>query len=105
MQIAQKIRLKPTKTQIEKFLHFSGTARFTYNECLAYKISQYKQGNKISNQDCIKHIQRLKLTNDYTWIKETPEAITKQAIRDLDKAYKNFFKRGNKGFPKFKKKA
>lgn len=42
MQVAQKIRLKPTKSQIEKFLQFSGTARFTYNECLAYKISQYK---------------------------------------------------------------
>ena len=104
MQVAQKIRLKPTKPQIEKFLQFSGTARFTYNECLAYKISQYKQGNQTGIQDCIKHIQGLKEIEDYAWIKETPEAITKQAIRDLDKAYKNFFKRGNKGFPKFKKK-
>lgn len=104
MQVARKIRLKPTKPQTEKFLQFSGTARFTYNECLAYKISQYKQGNQINIQGCIKHIQGLKSINDYAWIKETPEAVTKQAIRDLDRAYKNFFKRGNKGFPKFKKK-
>ena len=104
MQVAQKIRLKPTKSQIEKFLQFSGTARFTYNECLAYKISQYKKGSQTTVQDCIKHIQELKATEEYSWIKETPEAITRQAIRDLDKAYKNFFKRGNKGFPKFKRK-
>lgn len=104
MQVAQKIRLRPTKAQIEKFLQFSGTARFTYNECLAYRISQYEQGNQTNIQDCIKHIQELKATEDYTWIKETPEAVTKQSIKDLDKAYKNFFKRGNKGFPKFKKK-
>lgn len=104
MQVAQKIRLKPTKSQIEKLLQFSGTARFTYNECLAYKISQYKQGYQTNIQDCIKHIQELKATEEYSWIKETPEAITKQAIRDLDNAYKNFFKRGNKGFPKFKRK-
>lgn len=104
MQVAQKIRLRPTKAQIEKFLQFSDTARFTYNECLAYRISQYEQGNQINIQDCIKHIQELKATEEYAWIKETPEAVTKQSIRDLDKAYKNFFKRGNKGFPKFKKK-
>lgn len=104
MQVAQKIRLRPTKAQIEKFLQFSGTARFTYNECLAYRISQYEQGNQTNIQDCIKHIQELKATEEYAWIKETPEAVTKQSIKDLDKAYKNFFKRGNKGFPKFKKK-
>lgn len=105
MLIAHTIRLKPTKSQIEKFLQYSSTARFAYNECLAYKISQYKLGNKTNIQDCIKHIQELKATDKYAWIKETPESITKQAIKDLDKAYKNFFKQGNKGFPKFKKKS
>lgn len=104
MQISRKIRLKPTKAQIEKFIQFSGTARFAYNECLAYKISQYKLGKQINVQGCIKHIQELKAKDDFAWMQETPEAITKQAIKDLDKAYKFFFKRGNKGFPKFKKK-
>ena len=51
MKVAQKIRLKPTKSQIEKFLQFSGTSRFTYNECLAYKISQYKQGSQTTLLD------------------------------------------------------
>lgn len=105
MQIAKRIRLKPTKEQEEQFFKFSGTARFIYNECLAYRISRYKV-NKLNTsvQDCIKHIQKLKATEEYAWIKETPESITRQAIRDLDVAYKNFFKQGNKGFPKFKKK-
>ena len=105
MQIAKRIRLKPTKEQEEQFFKFSGTARFTYNECLAYKVSRYKADkSNTSVQDCIKHIQELKATEEYAWIKETPEAITKKSIQDLDIAYKNFFKRGNKGFPKFKKK-
>ena len=42
MQIAKRIRLKPIIEQEEQFFKFSGTARFTYNECLAYKVSRYK---------------------------------------------------------------
>ena len=50
-------------------------------------------------------MQNLKYNNeDYYWLQGIPEAITKQAIKDLDKAYKAFFKRDNKGFPKFKSK-
>jgi putative transposase len=105
MLLAKRIILKPTKPQTEQFFKFSGTARFAYNECLAYKISLYKNNNKKTNtKDCVKHLQELKATEEFSWIKETPEAVTKQAVKDLDKAYKNFFSRGNKGFPKFKKK-
>jgi putative transposase len=105
MLLAKRIILKPTKPQAEQFFKFSGTARFAYNECLAYKISLYKDNNQNANiKDCIKHLQDLKATEEFSWIKETPEAVTKQAVNDLDKAYKNFFSRGNKGFPKFKKK-
>ena len=69
MQIAKRIRLKPTKEQEEQFFKFSGTARFTYNECLAYKVSRYKADkSNTSVQDCIKHIQELKATEEYAWI-------------------------------------
>ena len=103
---SEKIRLFPTKEQEYLFWKFSDIARFTYNECLGYKISEYKENNyNCKLQDLIDHIKDLKYTEDYKWIREAPEAVTKQAIKNLMKAYDNFFRSGNKGFPKFKKKS
>lgn len=105
MYVGDKIRLYPTKEQEDLFFKFSGVSRFTYNECLSYKIQVYKeQGYSCKVQDLIKHIQDLKYSGDYDWLLEVPESVTKQAIKDLDVAYKNFFRNGNKGFPKFKSK-
>lgn len=103
---SEKIRLHPTIEQEQLFLKFSNVARFTYNECLAYKIQIYQEhGYSCKVQDLIEHIQDLKYSDDYDWLLEVPESVTKQSIKDLDKAYKQFFQRGNKGFPKFKKKS
>lgn len=105
MYLTHKQRLYPTEYQEQKFIQFAGTARWTYNECLSYKIKCYKEDNYIcKTQDMIKHIQELKYSDEYKWIQETPEAVARQAIRDLYSAYENFFRRGNKGFPKFKSK-
>lgn len=103
--VGGKLRLKPTKEQEYLFFKFCNCARFVYNECLSYKVREYRDnGKSTSIQDCIWYIQDLKITDKYAWIQETPEAVSKQAIKDLDKAYKSFFRRGNKGFPKYKKK-
>lgn len=105
MYITHRQRLYPTDAQDKYFRQFAGTARWAYNEGLAYKIDVYQsKGYSCSIQDLIDHIKELKYTESYYWIQSVPEAITKQAIKDLDTAYKNFFKRGNTGFPKFKSK-
>lgn len=104
MLVGEKIRLYPTKEQEQLFWKFAGVARFTYNTALAYKIDKYRsEGYSCKVQDLIEYVQQLKYSGDYDWLKEVPEAITKQAIKDLDEAYKRFFQQGNKGFPKFKK--
>ena len=54
-------------------------------------------------QECIEYVQDLKYNQGYGWLLKIPEAITKQAIKDLDKSYKKFFK-GQGGYPKFKSK-
>lgn len=105
MKIANKIRIYPTKEQEEQFRRFCGTARWCWNESLAYRKERYeKQGLSTTIQQGIEHIQELKHCHEeYAWVKETPEAVTKQAIKDLDKAFRSFFQNGW-GFPKFKKK-
>lgn len=105
MILSDKIRLCPTDEQEKLFRKFCNTARFVYNECLSYKIREYEDNGYSCNvQDLIKHIQDLKYSNEFSWISETPESVSKQAIKDLDKAYKSFFRRGYKGFPKYKSK-
>lgn len=103
MQLSRKIRLYLTKEQEALFVEFANTARFAYNECLAYRKSEYEKDNKVGQKECIKHLQDLKYSDAYSWLQKTPEAITKQAVKDLDKAYRKFFKE-HKGFPKFHRK-
>lgn len=105
MQLAHKIRLYPNKEQEALLFQFANTSRWAWNESLAYRIARYeKDSSNTTIQQGIEHIQDLKYNNpDYAWVRSVPEAITKQAIKDLDKAYKLFFKSGF-GKPKFKKK-
>ena len=105
MEISKKIALFPDKETTEQFFRFAGTARWAYNECLRFRMDRYENEHLTTSvQQCIEHIQDLKHNNsDYDWVNFVPEAITKQTIKDLDKAYKKFFKE-HKGYPKFKRK-
>jgi putative transposase len=99
---AIKVKLYPNqeqKTYINKLL---GTSRFVYNQCLNYKINQYKENKKsISFGEIGKYLVSLK--TEYEWIKESHSKVLQQSLINMDKAYKNFFKSGS-GFPKFKSK-
>lgn len=85
----------------------SGCKRFVYNHFLAKSIEDYKQIKKSNsyNQNS-KELTALK--KELSWLAEIDSWATQNALRDLDTAYHNFFRRvkqGQKpGFPKFKKK-
>ena len=94
MLIGKKVRLQPNKTQTQDFFRFAGTNRFSWNESLAFYESVYKDNGEYATlSDMMKHLQDLKHNNpDYAWLNTVPEAITKQAIKDLLKAYRKFYK-------------
>lgn len=99
-----KLCLKPTKEQEELFRQFGGTARWVYNQSLDFWNKYYKDYNKSpSLQDLLENIRDLKYSGEYNWLLKVPEAITKQACKDLQVAFKNFFK-GTSRYPNFKKK-
>lgn len=104
MIVGEKIRLYPTKEQEQLFWKFAGAARFAYNTALAYKIDKYKsEGMSCSWIDLYNYMKSLRQSDDFVWLKEIPMLVVAQSVRDLDTAYRRFFQRGNKGFPKFKK--
>ena len=101
----QRLRLAPNKEQ-EKWLRSNaGVARFIYNFSLAMKEDAYKeQGLNLGRREIMRRITDMKHTKEYEWLKSYNSETIKQAVKDMLRVYRNFFVRGNKGFPKFKKK-
>ena len=97
-----RVMLIPNNKQKTKLFQYANTARFAYNWALAMEIENYKNGGKfISDGDLRKEFTQLKKTNEYSWLNEVSNNVTKQEIKDACNAYKRFFK-GYSKFPKFK---
>ena len=104
---AYKYELKPNNKQQTALLKHAGTARFVYNWGLARRITEYKETGKSSSAiDQHKQLNQLKKT-DYPWMYDVSKATPQEALRNLDKAFQNFFRNvkvsKKPGFPKFKK--
>ena len=99
-----KVRLNPNKKQQTKLFQYANTARFAYNWAIAKEQENYKQGNKfISDNDLRKEFTQLKKQDNYLWLNDVSNNVTKQAIKDACNTYKKFFK-GQCKYPKFKSK-
>ena len=97
-----KVRLNPNNKQLTKLFQYAGSARFAYNWAINREEENHKQGNKfLSDMDLRKEFTQLKKLQEYKWLNEISNNVTKQAIKDACSAYKNFFK-GQSKFPKFK---
>ena len=100
---AIKYELNPTNTQREQIKQACGCCRKVYNTMLDRKISAYKDGKKkISTYDLIKELVPLK--EELPYLKDVSSQALQQAVMNMGNAFEQFFKRGNKGYPKFKKK-
>ena len=97
-----KIMLIPNNKQKSKLFQSAGVARFAYNWALGREQENYKNvGTFLSHYDLRKEFTKLKSTEEYKWLNDYSNNITKQAIKDACLAYKRFFK-GESAFPKFK---
>ena len=105
---AFKFRLYPNKKQEEQLAKIFGCTRFVYNYYLAKRIELYKSEQKLMNYNtCSADLTILKKEKE--WLKEVDKFALQNSLKDLDRAYQNFFrevKKGNntQGFPKFKSK-
>lgn len=84
-----------------------GCARYVFNHFLDGKIEQYKvTGKSPTRFEQDKELTALK--QELEWLREPDKCALQNALKHLDAAYQNFFrrvKRGEKpGFPKFKSK-
>lgn len=103
---SHKVELNPNNKQLSLLRQHAGAARFAYNWGLARRIELYEKEKKsIGAVAQHRELVSLKKT-DLVWMYEVSKCAPQEALRDLDKAYKNFFRRIKKGetpgFPKFK---
>ena len=103
-----KFRLYPNQYQKQMIEKTFGCKRFVYNHYLAKSIEDYtRTGKSNSYNQNSKDLTSLK--KELRWLSEVDSWATQNALRDLDAAYQNFFRRFKQrqkpGFPKFKKKS
>lgn len=103
------VRLYPNAAQTELINRTLGCARFVYNHFLARRIETYRQDGKgMTYAATDKALTLLKRDEGTVWLAEVDKFALQQSLRDLERAYQNFFrtvKQSGKraGFPKFKK--
>ena len=99
---AHKIRIFPNEEQEQYLLKACGVSRFAYNWALAKWNNLYKDGIKVNESLLRKEFNNIK-REQFPWALEVTKCAPEQAIKNLGKAFSQFFK-NKKGFPKFKKK-
>lgn len=110
-----KTELDLNNKQKTACLQHAGAARFAYNWGLARKIEAYKKGEKAPTAiDLHRELNKLKKT-ELSWMYSVSKCAPQEALRHVDKAYDNFFRKvklkkqgkfkGKVGFLKFKKKS
>ncbi len=90
MILAHRIRLVPTADQESYFARACGVARFAYNWALAEWQRQYAAGEKPSEAALRKQLNALK-HEQFPWMREVTKNAPQQGIKNLGRAYANFF--------------
>lgn len=99
---AFKFRLYPNQVQNASLAVQFGHSRFVYNHFLALRRDHYhKTGEGLYYQHTAGLLTRMKADPEYVWLKEADSQVLQQSLRDLDRAYKNFFD-GRARYPRFK---
>lgn len=102
IHIAHRIELRPNDKQKTYFRKAFGCARLSWNWGLAEWQRQYKEGGKPSAFALQKQFNSIK-GEQFPFVYEVTKCASMQPFRDLEKAYKKFFKE-HTGYPRFKRK-
>ena len=101
---AYKYELRPDGQQERQMRRFAGSCRFVFNKALALQKARYEQGEKkLGYAGMCKLLTEWRNTTETAWLADAPVHPLQQTLKDLERAYTNFFaKRAD--FPRFKKK-
>ena len=82
---------------------FAGACRFVFNRALARQNENHEAGNKyIPYGKMASWLVEWTNATETQWLKYSPSQPLQQSLKDLERAYKNFFRK-RAAFPRFKK--
>ena len=99
-----KQRLYPNEQQTQVLREHCGQARFVYNQGLAQRkaLTKEERENGVRINLTTQCRDLAKLRRELDWLGAGSSDVQQGALRDLDRAFKNFFQ-GRSGYPVFKK--
>ena len=110
-----KTELDPTPEQYILFCQCAGAARFAYNYGLFRKQEARKAGSAMPYASDVQKELTARKHDDLPWLLPLSKWIVQNALRDLDDAFKHFFRKcklkkqgqhtGKCGYPRFKSKS
>ncbi|HEY2120376.1 MAG TPA: transposase [Candidatus Acidoferrum sp.] len=99
---AFKFELMPNGEQVRNLRQFAGSCRLVYNKGLALNSERYKKKEKrLGYAGLCALLPNWKMEHEF--LSNVPAQALQQALKNLERAYTNFFQK-RADFPKFKKK-
>jgi len=99
---AALFRLYPTPEQATQMAQIAGACRFIYNLALEQRRNWYRPGRRFNFASQCREVTMLRA--EVEWLKAAPIHPLQQALRDLDRAYQNWWT-GRAGAPTPRKKS
>jgi putative transposase len=101
---AYKFELKPNGEQQRNMRRFAGSCRFLFNKALALQKERNEQEEKkLGYAALCRRLTEWKAQEETPWLSDTPSQALQQVLKNLERAYRNFFDQ-RADFPRFKKK-
>jgi putative transposase len=98
---ANVYRLYPTPEQAQQMAQIAGSCRFVYNLALEQRAEWWKPGRKFNFAGQCREVTMLR--SEVDWLKAAPVHTLQQALKDLDRAYQNWWA-GRTDYPTPRKK-
>jgi putative transposase len=103
-QRAYRYRCYPTHAQAAVLARTFGCARYIYNWALRLRTdAYYERQERVSYAETSTALTALKQQPETAWLHAVSSVPTQQALRHLDRAFRNFFE-GRTNYPTFHKK-
>jgi putative transposase len=101
---AYQYRFYPSAEQQRILAQTFGCCRYVYNWALRERTDAYYQhGERLYYEGTAQRLVLLKKQEETLWLNEVSSVVLQQALRHLDRAFRNFFE-GRAAYPTFKKK-
>ena len=101
---AYKFQLRPKTKQKHAIHRFAGCCRFVWNKALALEMEFFATtGKRMGYNSLAGLLVEWKRESETSFLAETHSQVLQQSLKDLDRAYVNFFQK-RADFPRFKKK-